>query len=135
MSVSACTKITMGCSGQDADDSAGSAIGTGVWVVWQGVRGPGTAVLWAKLPLLVANKASPPCGKQDEHQSSTSSLAPLLFSACPCWLCSVFGCCRAPTRAKLPLPASPGLSQPGLELWLEWEWEHSEYPTGIQPQV
>lgn len=33
MSVCACIKITMPCFGQNADDSAVSAISTGVWVV------------------------------------------------------------------------------------------------------
>lgn len=68
MSVCACIKITMACFGQNADDSAVSAISTGVWVVPAAVAlregprhgcalgKPSLSVLWANLPFPVASR-------------------------------------------------------------------------------
>lgn len=95
MSVCACIKTTMGCSGQDADDCAVSAISPGVWVV--SARGQAR---------LCFGQTFPPLCQTGQNQSSMSTQLALLPPQYPTVACPVFGCCRAPPRAKHPLPAS-----------------------------
>lgn len=102
MSVCACIKITMARCGQNADDSAVSAISTGVWVGSAAV-----AVSEGPRHGCALGKPSLPCVKQDKNESSTSGWPGLLASQClPVVPLLCFWCCRAPTRAKHPLPTS-----------------------------